>query len=75
MQHASAGRLPWNTAVRGSARRLAKMPEDIHGNADLGLLTQSSELVCMAGLPRSYGTEVNKGCNLARFVRLRGGLS
>ena len=37
--------------------------------------TSPSELVCMAGLPRSYGTEVNKGCNLARFVRPRGGLS
>lgn len=32
-----------------------------------------SEIVRMASLPQSYGTEVNKGRNLARFVTVKRG--
>ena len=31
----------------------------------------SSAIVRMANLPESYGTEVNKGRNLARFVTVK----
>ena len=34
--------------------------------------TSPAKLVVMAGLRESYGTVVNKGCNLARFVEIKG---
>lgn len=36
--------------------------------------TSPANLVLMAGLRGSYGTEVNKGCNLAHFVEIKRGL-
>ncbi len=38
--------------------------------AELSRFSPAS-VVALAGIPRSYGTEINKGRNLARYVELK----
>lgn len=59
----------YNTAPRGEQVTMIHLFGIKYANELRGL--GLSDLAEQAGISRSYGTEINKGRNLARYVQLR----
>ena len=63
----------YDTAVEGQKVTMIHLFGIKYSNEIKACGVSPSDIVKMANLPGSYGTEVNKGRNLARFVTVKRG--